>query len=999
MPKRSLRSALAFFHYALPLAGCFFASAAFASDQFRFKSWTTENGLPQNSVLKVVQSPEGYLWLATFDGLARFDGLRFETFRTLDTPELPTNRLTDIFVDHEGRLWILTEDPNKIVSYFNGRFTSFSRGKDFETEDLSEPWQLTNEMVLRNGDIEYYFDGQRLQSRATTARRLPRVVWDDTETVWIDQGDHFLTGRSTELRRLDKGPDDPLRNRNLLRLDSVMIDDTLWFILPLSTTDGLTVSTLASLRDGKVARFPLPCYRGAGLQLLADKSLLLWDYENGLFRVDADTIASPDPRNFLAADLGFAPPKVLSVFRDRDENVWIGTDKGLFQWRETPPIRVYTKADGLPSENIYSVIEDRRGRIWFGAWEDHLVRFENEKFFSEPYALVGALFEDRNSRLWAANSVLRYLAGNDWVPLDPSFRPAAGIEINVIEEDGVGNLWFGGPELGIARFDGRSTRRFTVADGLPADSVTAFHQTRDGTIWVGTVNGLAYLDGERFVAKRLTEAGGGYVRSLYEDKDGTLWIGTYDTGIIRFRDGEFRVISTDQGLFSNGVFCIIEDDEGWFWMNSNQGIHRALRDELNAVADGTTSRVTSISYGPEDGLTNVEGNGGKQPAALKASDGRIWFPTAGGLAVVDPKKIHKDEKAPEVLIEEVMVDNKELSSPLEELRVAPGQNALEINYTGIKFNNPDGIRFRYMLEGLENDWTEAGTRRTAYFSHLPYGEYTFRVLAANRDGVWNEQGAALKVIIERPFYRTYLFFGFVALLVVGTFGLVYVARVRQLRNLAEARELYARQLLESQERERSRLAMEVHDSIGQSLVIIRNRALLAISKSEDRAALVEQVKEISDASATALEEAREIAHTLHPYQIEALGLTTALRSLMDKFERSSGIYFDVTMDAAPDVLPEVAIGIYRIVQEWLTNIAKHSRATEVTVKLTCEGDRLMLKIEDNGVGFEPADVRKGLGLKSIEERCRMMEGSIKIVSSPGKGATLLLTVGRDLPNG
>jgi signal transduction histidine kinase len=233
----------------------------------------------------------------------------------------------------------------------------------------------------------------------------------------------------------------------------------------------------------------------------------------------------------------------------------------------------------------------------------------------------------------------------------------------------------------------------------------------------------------------------------------------------------------------------------------------------------------------------------------------------------------------------------------------------------------------------------------------------------------------------------------VTVMIAGFIGLAYFARVRQLRSVAEARELYARELLESQERERSRLAMELHDSLGQSLVVIRNRALLAISKGKHDAAMLEQLHEISDASATALQETREIAHTLHPYQIEALGLTTALDSLIDKFAHSSEITFNVDIDPKPTAIPhDLSIAIYRIAQEWLTNVVKHSSADKVSVVLHSEGKELTLDITDNGVGFDTQTVKKGLGLKGIEERARMIGASLDMVSNPGSGAGIKLIV-------
>lgn len=972
--------------------------ASLIAKDYSFKTWNTENGLPQNSVNSIAQTPDGYIWLTTFDGLARFDGIRFKIFRKQDTPELPTNRLTTMFVDNDGRLWILTEDANRIVVYEKGQFKSFSKGRDFETDDLGEPWRLKTEMVLRNGPVEFFYENSAFRSRPAIRRKLPGAFWDEHRAIWIDGGDHYLAGRAGHMESYPKKSEMPFDGQNLLAQNAVMIDGSLWFLLPYRSSGVPEPETrLARLRNGEVTQFPVIAYDSAALQLDRNGNLWIGDFRLGLLRIDAKTLAKADPANFPTIDAGLPDIKVRDMMTDRDGNLWICSEKGLRLLIEPPPIKVYTVADGLPAENIYSVMQDRRGRIWFGTWEKYLVRYEDDRFYPEKFSLVTALFEDRNSRLWVGNHRAWYRDGSEWKPAESDWHPARKLvngEIDVISEDSAGNIWYGGVETGITRYDGTTVRKFTTADGLPGTSVTSFMQTRDGAIWVGTATGLARLEGDRFVSFTTNDGlGGNYIRSLYEDKEGTLWIGTYDSGVIRYKNGEFRTIAKKDGLFSDGVFCILEDDDGWFWMNSNQGIYRVRRQDLNDFADRHVSTITSAGYGPEDGLLNVEGNGGKQPAGLRSSDGRLWFPTAGGLAVIDPKRVHRDEQAPNVLIEEIKVDQSELPLSADEVVLAPGQTALEINYTGIKFNNAERLRFRYKLEGLDDEWTEAGTRRTAYFSHLPFGDYTFRVLAANRDGVSNEQGASIRVVIDRPYYRTYWFYALVTFFIAGSIGLVYFARVKQLRNVAEARELYARQLLESQERERSRLAMELHDSLGQSLVVIRNRALLGISKGKDDGAMLEQLREISDASATALQETREIAHTLHPYQIEALGLTTALHSLIDKFASSSEIDFDVDIDPKPiDISHDIAIAVYRIAQEWLTNVVKHSLADKVSVVLHMEGTKLALDITDNGVGFDPQTVTKGLGLKGIEERARMIGAVVDTISTPGAGAGIKLIV-------
>lgn len=981
-----------------------------------FKTWNTESGLPQNSINSIAQTQDGYIWLATRDGLARFDGVRFKIFQKANTPELPNNRLWSLFADAAGRLWIFAENSDQLVVYEKGSFRNFRRGVDFDFTGVPEHWSEGEAAVFTNHLTDFvYSEGKFSQRAAVVRKREFGVDPNDPPSLWLNDGSQYFRIRYGKVQAYPGGTENPLSIGNAVQLSPSLdpsnliltgfgpntgyakVNGAFWFFYPENGR-----ATLMRFRNGllKASRIT----KTETMHVVGDRSGNLWiaGLYNGLTRIDAADMDSDDisglKQQVFNTKNGLASDSVLALFLDREENVWIGGYKGLQLIKDDPVVRLITSKDGLPSDNIYGVVETADGSIWFGAWPDHAVQFRNGSITTYPLDLVTAFDIDRAGRLWIGYNNHIQVSGESGFELlkgpgiDTTTANGFGAgEIAFVSEDRRGNTWIGG-NLGVRVYSNGAIRRYTSADGLPSEAAVAFLETRDGTIWIGTTGGLARFDGERFAAFTKNDGlKGEFIRSLYEDSDGTIWIGTYDSGVTRYRNGTFKTISKDGGLFSNGVFCILEDDEGWFWMNSSQGIYRARRQDLNDHADGRITTVTSAAYGPEDGLLNVEGNGGKQPAGLRSSDGRLWFPTAGGLAVIDPKRVHRDERAPEVLIEEIKIDQNEIADSQGEIVLAPGQTALEINYTGISFGNAERLRFRYRLEGLEEAWTEAGTRRTAYFSHLPYGEYLFRVLAANRDGVWNEQGAAIRVVVDPPYYRTYWFYALASLLFAGIVGMIYYVRVSQLRTINEARELYTRQLLESQEQERSRIAMELHDSLGQSLVVIRNRALLGLTKHDDQDAMFDQLQEISDASAVALQETREIAHTLHPYQIEALGLATALHSLVDKFEGASDIIFKVEIEQTrSDLSADTAITIYRIAQEWLTNIIKHSSAANVSISLLHVVGGLELQIADDGRGFDQQTVKKGLGLNGIEERARMIGAVLTIVSAPGDGSSLKL---------
>jgi signal transduction histidine kinase len=375
----------------------------------------------------------------------------------------------------------------------------------------------------------------------------------------------------------------------------------------------------------------------------------------------------------------------------------------------------------------------------------------------------------------------------------------------------------------------------------------------------------------------------------------------------------------------------------------------------------------------------------------------------GGWQIVihdNPEAAPLNPLPPPVQIETVKIDNAEADAR-GEIRVRPGQANLEIGYIGLSFIKPEQMRFRYKLIGQDQDWIEAGARRTANYSYLPPGRYTFNVIAANSDGVWNEAGASLRVVIVPPFYRTWWFLGLTGLSLGGLVMLIYRLRVAQLRKehavkeafsrqLLESQEAFSRRLIESQESERKRIAGELHDGLGQSLVIIKNRALHSLTEPGDLDLAMEQIEEIADAATHAILEAREIAYNLRPFHIDRLGLTTAIGAMARRAGNDS-LRFTTELDSIDGLLaPEQEINFYRIVQECLNNIIKHSEASQASVTIKRHDQMIELTIQDNGRGFTPG-VRQesangsGFGLLGLNERARILGGMLTVTSAPGHG--------------
>jgi signal transduction histidine kinase len=378
-----------------------------------------------------------------------------------------------------------------------------------------------------------------------------------------------------------------------------------------------------------------------------------------------------------------------------------------------------------------------------------------------------------------------------------------------------------------------------------------------------------------------------------------------------------------------------------------------------------------------------------------AADGTLWFPTQDGVAVIDPETFAAASHPVKPHIEAVLIDRVPLPAG-GPVRMVPGQEALEIQYTGLSLVNSERIRFRYRLTNLDRDWVDAGTRRTAYYSHVPPGDYTFAVTAAGSDGVWTDTVATLPVSVAPPFWRTSSFLLLTIASGIGVGGFAYRRRIAGLERARAAQERFAHQLIDSQEQERRRIAAELHDSLGQHLIVIKNRALLGSMQSHD--GVKAQFDEITTSATHSLDEVKQIAYNLRPYHLDKLGLATSIEAMTERIGASSEIAFTVTVPPMQGVVAkDHEINVYRIVQESLNNIVKHSGAAHASIDITREGPDLVITIADDGKGFDAkaaraATIGSGFGLAGVAERVGMLGGRHSIVSAPGQGTTVTIVL-------
>ncbi|HEX7318345.1 MAG TPA: two-component regulator propeller domain-containing protein [Pyrinomonadaceae bacterium] len=959
-----------------------------ATAQYRFESWTADEGLPQNSVRSILQTRDGYLWLTTFDGLVRFDGVRFKVFDKSNTRGLRANRFTSLHEDRDGTLWAGRGDGG-VTLYRGGVFTSYTAADGLPaSEVMGFAPDLKGELLIGIGDGQFYMrDGGFVAAP-------PEYQAQDVRFYLAPSGAQWTISKSGATQvgggRVTEYP---------LKLS--FSGSGVW---PYEDSQGNLwlgdESGVYRLRDGQVTRYTEQS--GVPPRMLLRPSCE--DDEGGVwFATGPVHLAGVGLARFKDGRFNVYGGSELSgltincLYKDREGNIWVGTSRGLHRVTKEV-VNSYSTAEGLLHREVYPILQARNGDIWVGSIRG-LSRFREGAFentlLPEPYHVVQALGEDGAGRLWVGivGGLLCFENGK----LKILSSLIGNATVSTIHTDRDGNVWVGCAR-GLFKFEGeRVAAHYTTRDGLPKDDVTVIHEDRQGRLWTATSGALAQFKDGRFISYPMNEgAGTNHVWTIYEDAEGTFWVGTYDDGLSRFREGRFFNYRVEHGLFNNGVFQILEDRRGYFWISCNKGIYRVSRRELNDFADGRVARINSVAYGKQDGMLNVECNGGRLPAGIKARDGRFWFPTQEGIAVVDPEAAHVNPRPPPVLIESVTLE-REAVEFRGGLTIQPGQRDLEISYTGLSYVKPEQVKFKYRLEGLRDEWVEAGTRRTAYFPYLPPGSYTFRVMAANSDGVWNDVGASIPVVVRAPFWERWWFWLLCAGAVAGSAFFIIRGRLARLKEKQAEREAFARRLIESQEGERKRIAGELHDGLGQNLLVVKNWALVGLnSLAEDNPAR-EHLNEISETTSLALDEVREIARNLRPFQLERLGLTSTIEQMVRHVQNSSEIEFITEIENIDGLLSKDSeINLYRVVQECVNNVLKHSAATQawLLIKRTAGGAEITCR--DNGRGFDPeASARKGgMGLEGMAERVRMLGGRYTTESATGKGATVRVIIGK-----
>ena len=955
---------------------------------FIVDSWSTEQGLPQSSVISVIQTKDGYLWLGTLNGLVRFDGIHFTVFDEENTPGLSSERIVCLFQDSHTNLWIGT-DLGDVALVKDGKIQNFNLGRGgHEGRLVSACEDSTGAVWLYTADahLGLYQNGKmavwNFNFKAPAVCRM--AVAEKSGTLWIGEDWSLFSFRPADFQP----PAFPIEQLIQARkLDYILASQRggTWRLI-----NGQVQKWNSSRLERNSGPYPWgnatvtsACEDGNG-------DLIVGTLGAGIYWYEADGKC-----RHISKEQGLSSVFVLSLCMDREGNLWAGTDgDGLNRIKR----KIFQTPGGLHPWDAQSLSEDASGGLWvaFGAFGASYWRTNSvQDFHVGRYQNAWAVLTDHQQQTWIGtwDEGLFQFQTNQFQPAPGA--AALGRRIFALFEDRREQLWVG-TQNGLACWNGQDWKIYTTRDGLSENTVRAIAEDKKGNLWVGTENhGLNFFENGKFISYQQETNGlpGNDISCLYTDKDGVLWVGTSGHGLARLHNRKWACYSTRDGLASNSICYIAEDDEGYLWIGSNAGLMRILKKSLNDFANGKTGAFSYRIYGKADGLPTRECSGGSQPATCLTRDHRLWFPTTKGAAAVNPKEIKPNLQPPLVMMESVLVDGREQktnrisSAWRRSIIVPPRHDHFEIHYTGLDFTAPKEVRFKYRLEGRDNAWTEAGDTRIAYYSEVPPGRYRFHVIACNEDGVWNNAGSTLEITVQPRFWQTGWFRTVVILCFLG----IVVAVVR----FASTQKLHHQLALE---KERSRIARDLHDQLGANLTqvaLLGEMAEADESSPEEIQAHAQQISQTARETTHALD---EIVWAVNPANDTLDGLVNYACKYAQEYLALAGLRYRADVPArlpAISLPPETRHNVFLAFKEAVNNVVKHARASEVWVRLRLQPDHFTLEIDDDGRGLGNPDAvstQSRDGLRNMHKRMEDIHGEFSIGPGTKGGTSVRLTV-------
>jgi ligand-binding sensor domain-containing protein/signal transduction histidine kinase len=982
---------------------------------FTFRSWQREQGLPENYVRALAQTRDGYLWVGSDDGVSRFDGVSFFPLGLQEG--FQSGPVQVLFGDSHGALWIGSVDGG-LSCWRGGKLRTFTMRDGLPSDSIialaedsnGRLWVGTQAglVILQDGHVVSLSGAGIFSGKPVTT-----IFRDRKDTMWVGATDagvfSYERGKFIQLR--DPALDSLLKDPHCLLVDQA---GRIW----IGAGDAFVLC-----REGdEWRRFGIPRHLATRYisALAEDPDGTVWagSAGEGLFQFKAGKLMA------INASSGLSDNLVEALLVDRKGKLWVGTHGGLNRIY-LKNLSVLSHNEGLGYGAVHGLAEVGPGVIWATEPNEGVYRWDGHGFrrlilngLSSQEPRVSALLLTRDGNCWVAGTGGLLQFKNPQAAETEGGVPAlTNLSISALGQDLKGGVWAGTREGELWHFaDGKW---LVQTNCLSGHAITAIVFATDGTLWVGTEgNGLYRFDrGAHVQCEKVSGLPSSWIRTIYLDADGTLWIGTAGGGLSRLKDERIATFTIREGLPDNTISQILEDDAGNLWLGGNRGIVRIKKRDLDDLVAHRIPVIYPQVYGRADGLLSEECTGGFSPAGLRTKAGLLWFSTLKGIVVIDPHHT-VSSPAPVVMLEQTLVDGvlelpvlgragggvKAVSeAPMESLNLAPGKHILEFHYTGLSFDAPDRVRFRYRLEGLDQDWVEAGTRRVAFYSSVPPGSYHFQVIACNGDGVWNEAGASLALTVLQHFWQTWWFIGGLAL---GTITVVAGgARVVEKRKLQQhLKRLEQERVLEQ---ERTRIAQDLHDIMGAKLCRISYLSEHARRSEGIPVELQEEMCSISDDSREVLQSLDEMVWAVNPQNDTLDHLVSYIGQYAQEYFQKTGIECELKIPEWVPVQPlssQSRHHLFLAVHEALTNILKHSGATRATIAMACRGENFEIIVSDNGSGFDPVSSESTSpssaagfcnGFGNMRRRLGELGGRCVIESQPGHGTTIQFVLAFD----
>jgi signal transduction histidine kinase/ligand-binding sensor domain-containing protein/CheY-like chemotaxis protein len=973
--------------------------------EYNIDIWRESDGLPVSTIRAVIQTKDGYLWLGSKLGLVRFDGVRFTLFSD-KTDSLKDNEIWALKEDKDGGLWIGTYGGG-VTSYKDGKFTTYT-----DKDGLPNNYVVTLEVDIEGsvwvgteGGLARFKDGSMsTYSNSTILTKGIRALYSTSSGSLLIAASK---GGTYQFKDGNLSPFRPDLGFDKKEVKAICEDHegALWF--------SIGSIGVERLKDGHLTHYTQEdgLYGGIVRTIYVDRNGTVWTgSRQGLNRFENGRFA----RYFTSKEDMLGIDNVYSICNDHEGSLWI-TSEGidLARFRDGN-FKSYSIKEGLISNGVLSVFEDSKGRVWMGT-QNGLSEYKGGKFFTyntndnKYTSLTGSIVEDKNGQLWVGTNNSLYQLHNGMLVRDRT--NIINGEIRVLYKDNEDSIWIGMDREGLVRIKDGIATTYTTEDGLVGNYIRSIYQDQEGNMWIGTWSGVSRFKDGKFANYTVKDGlAHNQASDIYVDKDNIIWIATRG-GLNRFKDGKFTSYTIKDGLFANFISRILEDNNGYFWFSSGEGVFKISRQELNDFAEGRTTLITSIAYGIKDGMKTATCSSGFQPSSWKTKDGKLWFGTFKGAVVVDPNRLKTNNQAPFIHIEEVIVDGKQIEQS-QYSQIRPGSESIQIHYTGLSFLAPDRVKFKYKLEGFDEDWVDAGTRRVVYYTNLPPGNYTFWVKACNNDGIWNEHPASIRFTLLPLFTQTKLFYALCCLIFIALIYLLYRLRTRQLRK-AHAIAL-----------EKSRLKSAFLSTISHELrtplngVIGMSNILLDSTLSPDQAECVQTIQNSSSSLLNIINdildytrlEAGKVQPHLNSFNLRET--IDEISSILSTSAQSKDLLFVTLVNSdVPNLLYGDNGRLKQLLTNLIANAIKFTEQGEVTLRVskineTSSDTTIKCEISDTGIGISKENQQKlfqaftqidastsrkydgtGLGLAICKQLIDAMDGEIGVESKEGEGST------------